>query len=119
MTRPTGTRRREFSVGAIYGIWAVIAANHRRGFGTRSTKMRKATPDRPGDEPKEPTMRCGALSAAALHLPAHLFDAMGGLHGPVHAGMFIGHSDFSTTRRYVHPQADTVRSAMERARNGR
>jgi len=29
-----------------------------------------------------------------------------------------GHSDFSTTRRYVHPQAHTVRNAMERARAG-
>jgi len=29
-----------------------------------------------------------------------------------------GHSDFSTTRRYVHPQAHTVREAMERARKG-
>src|SRR5579884_1766049 len=27
-----------------------------------------------------------------------------------------GHSDFSTTRRYVHPQAETVRVAFERAR---
>ncbi|MCC6342812.1 MAG: tyrosine-type recombinase/integrase [Bryobacterales bacterium] len=27
-----------------------------------------------------------------------------------------GHSDFSTTRRYVHPQADTVRAALERVR---
>lgn len=27
-----------------------------------------------------------------------------------------GHSDFATTRRYVHPQADTVLRAMERAR---
>jgi len=30
-----------------------------------------------------------------------------------------GHSDFSTTRRYVHPQADTIKAAMERARGGR
>jgi hypothetical protein len=29
-----------------------------------------------------------------------------------------GHSDFSTTRRYVHPQAHTVRAAMERAQKG-
>jgi integrase len=29
------------------------------------------------------------------------------------------HSDFSTTRRYVHPQAETVRAAMERARSAR
>ena len=29
-----------------------------------------------------------------------------------------GHSDFSTTRRYVHPQVQTVKEAIERARNG-
>ena len=29
-----------------------------------------------------------------------------------------GHSDFSTTRRYVHPQVQTIRDAMERARVG-
>ncbi len=28
------------------------------------------------------------------------------------------HSDFATTRRYVHPQVQTVRDAIERARNG-
>jgi integrase len=28
-----------------------------------------------------------------------------------------GHSDFSTTRRYVHPQADTIKAAIERARS--
>jgi integrase len=30
-----------------------------------------------------------------------------------------GHADFSTTRRYVHPQPDAVREAMERARSAR
>lgn len=29
-----------------------------------------------------------------------------------------GHSDFSTTRRYVHPQADTIKTAIEKARGG-
>jgi hypothetical protein len=29
---------------------------------------------------------------------------------------FAGHSDFETTRRYVHPNLDTGRKAMERAR---
>ena len=29
-----------------------------------------------------------------------------------------GSRDFCTRRRYVHPQAHTVREAMERARNG-
>jgi integrase len=37
---------------------------------------------------------------------------------PYTLGYLAGHSDFSTTRRYVHPQAHTVREAMERARNG-
>jgi len=33
-------------------------------------------------------------------------------------GYLAGHSDFSTTRRYTHPQVHTVREAIERARNG-
>ena len=37
---------------------------------------------------------------------------------PYTLGCLAGHSDFSTTRRYVHPQEHTVRDAMERARNG-
>ena len=37
---------------------------------------------------------------------------------PYTLGYLAGHSDFSTTRRYVHPQVQTVRDAMERARNG-
>jgi integrase len=35
---------------------------------------------------------------------------------PYTLAYLAGHSDFSTTRRYVHPQAHTVRAAMERAR---
>jgi len=37
---------------------------------------------------------------------------------PYTLAYLAGHSDFSTTRRYVHPQAHTVREAMERARSG-
>ncbi len=37
---------------------------------------------------------------------------------PYTLAYLAGHSDFSTTKRYVHPQAQTVRQAMERARNG-
>jgi integrase len=37
---------------------------------------------------------------------------------PYTLAYLAGHSDFSTTRRYVHPQAETVRAAMERARVG-
>jgi hypothetical protein len=35
---------------------------------------------------------------------------------PYTLAYLAGHGDFSTTRWYVHPQADTVREAMERAR---
>jgi integrase len=35
---------------------------------------------------------------------------------PYTLAYLAGHSDFSTTKRYVHPQADTVLRAMERAR---
>jgi integrase len=38
---------------------------------------------------------------------------------PYTLAYLAGHSDFATTRRYVHPQAHTVREAMERARNAR
>jgi integrase len=36
---------------------------------------------------------------------------------PFTLAYLAGHSDFSTTRRYVHPQVETVRTAIERARN--
>ena len=35
---------------------------------------------------------------------------------PYTLAYLAGHSDFSTTKRYVHPQIETVRAAMERAR---
>ena len=38
---------------------------------------------------------------------------------PYTLAYLAGHSDFSTTKRYVHPQADTVRAAMERARSAK
>ena len=38
---------------------------------------------------------------------------------PYTLAYLAGHSDFSTTKRYVHPQTDTVRAAMERARGER
>jgi hypothetical protein len=34
---------------------------------------------------------------------------------PYTLAYLAGHSDFGTTRRYVHPQAETVLAAMERA----
>jgi hypothetical protein len=35
---------------------------------------------------------------------------------PYTLGYLAGHGDFSTTKRYVHPQDHTVREAMEKAR---
>ncbi len=35
---------------------------------------------------------------------------------PYTLAYLAGHSDFSMTRRYVHPQAETVRVSMQRAR---
>ena len=35
---------------------------------------------------------------------------------PYTLAYFAGHSDFATTRRYVHPNLETGREAMERAR---
>jgi integrase len=34
---------------------------------------------------------------------------------PYTLAYLAGHSDFGTTRRYVHPQAQTIRDAMARA----
>lgn len=36
---------------------------------------------------------------------------------PYTLGYLAGHSDFATTRRYVHPQARTITEAIERARS--
>jgi hypothetical protein len=35
---------------------------------------------------------------------------------PYTLAYLAGHSDFGTTRRYVHPQAQTIRDAMARVR---
>ena len=36
---------------------------------------------------------------------------------PYTLAYLAGHRDFSTTRRYVHPQADTIKAAIERDRS--
>jgi hypothetical protein len=35
---------------------------------------------------------------------------------PYTLAYLAGHSDFATTKRYVHPQLETVRAAIDRAR---
>ena len=44
---------------------------------------------------------------------------LGRQHGPINFGIFSGAQRFSDHKAYVHPQADTVRSAMERAHEAR
>jgi hypothetical protein len=34
---------------------------------------------------------------------------------PYTLAYLAGHSDFATTKRYVHPRAETIRAAVERA----
>lgn len=38
---------------------------------------------------------------------------------PYTLAYLAGHSDFGMTKRYVHPQKETVRKAMEKVRGGR
>jgi len=38
---------------------------------------------------------------------------------PYTLAYLAGHSDFSTTKRYVHPQTATVLAAFERARDAK
>jgi len=38
---------------------------------------------------------------------------------PYTLAYLAGHRDFSTRRRYVHPQVDTIREAMDRVRKAR
>ncbi len=45
----------------------------------------------------------------ALHVPPHPPDPLGCVHGPVHP---------RPPRRYVHPQAETIKAAIDRARSG-
>jgi hypothetical protein len=44
---------------------------------------------------------------------------VGGIHGPVHAGIPRGALGFLHDTALVHPQAHTIREAIERAREAR
>ena len=43
-----------------------------------------------------------------------MFDAVGAEDGPVHLAYLAGHTDISIRNRYVHPEDETVKAAMER-----
>ena len=42
-----------------------------------------------------------------LRVPPRLPDTLGRVHGPAHVAYWLAAGNFSTTRRYVHPQSDT------------
>jgi hypothetical protein len=51
----------------------------------------------------------------AVYVPSHVLTRWAAHMDPYTLAYLAGHSDSRMTRRYVHPQADTVRAAMERA----
>ncbi len=56
------------------------------------------------------------VRAGKTHSDAYVSHALERTHGPVQPGVLAGHSDFATTRSYVHPNLETGREAMERTR---
>jgi len=69
---------------------------------------------------KKPHRKACALAGVdyfPLYTMRHTFITRLAAHvDPYTLAHVAGHADFATTRRYVHPQAATVREAMERAR---
>jgi len=65
-------------------------------------------------------MKLGKLDPFDLYTLRHTCLTRWAAHmDPYTLAYLAGHSDFSTTKRYVHPQAATVRSAMKRAHEAR
>jgi integrase len=96
----------EMRCGAATTRW-LFPAHTRSGHIEKST-LKKQHPKacRFADTPAFPlyTFRHTCLTRWAAHMD------------PFTLAYLAGHSDFSTTKRYVHPQAQTVREAIERAR---
>jgi integrase len=83
---------------------------------TRSGHMEKSTLKK--QHPK--AYRFAKVAAFSLYTFRHTcLTRWAEYMDPFTLAYLAGHSDFSTTRRYVHPQAETVRAAMERARSAR
>jgi integrase len=83
---------------------------------TRSGHMEKSTLKK--QHPK--AYRMAKVTAFSLYTFRHTcLTRWAEYMDPFTLAYLAGHSDFSTTRRYVHPQAETVRAAMERGRSAR
>ncbi len=60
--------------------------------------------------------RRSACAVRTLHPPAYLPHALGTAHGPVDPRIPRRSPGYEHTKRYVHPQEQTIRDAMEKAR---
>jgi integrase len=86
--------------------WVFPAGTQSRHVGKSSLKKQ---------HPKAYALAC--VAAFPLYTFRHTCLTRWAAHmDPYALGYLAGHSDFSTTRRYVHPQTQTVVEAMERAR---
>ena len=67
-------------------------------------------------KPHAKTCKIAGIEYCPLYTFRHTCLAVVRLYGPYMLAYFAGHSDFATTRRHVHPNLETGREAMERAR---
>ena len=88
----------------------VFAAKTRSGHVEKSS-LRKQHP---------PACRAAKIPVFPLYTLRHTcLKRWAGHMDPYTLAYLAGHADFSTTKRYVHPQTDTVREAIERAHKGK
>jgi integrase len=88
--------------------WVFAAPTRSGHIGQSTLKKRHAQACKNAKLPHFPpyTFRHTCITRWAAHMdPYTLADV-------------AGHGDFGTTKRYVHPQAETVRAAMQRAQGG-
>src|SRR5262249_36637983 len=91
------------------GGWVFPGADQKRAF--REIGLRKQ---------HSKTMALAKLEPFHLYTLRHTCLTRWAVYmDPYTPAYLAGHSDFSTTKRYVHPQAETVRSAMDRAHEAR
>jgi integrase len=80
---------------------------------TKSEHIEKSTLKKPHSK----AYTIGNVASFLLYTFRHTCLTRWAAHmDPYTLGYLAGHSDFSTTKRYIHPQAQTVLAAMERAR---
>jgi integrase len=96
----------EMRESAFPGDWVFPATTKSKHIEQSTIRKRHSTACERAKLPHFPvyTLRHTYLTRWAAHMD------------PYTLAYLAGHSDFSTTRRYVHPQSDTVLAAMEKAR---